>query len=295
MSQVDSARHPGPASREADGVLSGATPSIATQMIPIQQIDREDRRFQLRVNADAVDPALVSSLRSSGQQTPVVLWGLTHPYRIVDGFRRVEALVASGMDRVLAIVRSDLDQTQALALSYLENDRRKNLTALDRSHAVWLAVHEWEMGKPLVARSFGLSVRQIDRYLKALEFAAPVQHALRSGNIAMAHAALLHRARVDDPSAWVRRIRREKLSAGELGRRLRGQRRLRRRRSYLVREANGFRFHGFRYRSDLGNAERQALLEALETALALVRADAGRGTPSVQTVGAAGSGMREAG
>jgi ParB/RepB/Spo0J family partition protein len=209
-------------------------------------------------------------MRVEGQQCPVVLWGKTSPYKVIDGFRRIEAIAGLGRDSVLALVRSDLDQTQALALSFIENARRHNLTPLDKAHAVWQAVHTWEMGKPLVAKTFGLSVRQIERYLKVLDFEGPLHHAVAAHKITMAHAALLNRACVADLPHWIDEVARKRFSARELRRHLTRNGGQPSRRPYLVRDELGFRLRPLRFRIDMSEAEKERIRQALRTALQIV-------------------------
>ncbi len=242
--------------------------SVDTKFVRIESIDREDRRLQLRLVTDYSD--LKKSLRTEGQQTPVVLWGRTRPYKIIDGFRRIDAMVEAGCDRILAFVRSDLDQTQALAVSFLENATRKNLTPLDKAHAVWKSIHEWQLSKPMVARTLGLSLRQVDRYLVALDFDEMLKRAIREERITMAHAALLHGAQAPDTSTWVKEIARHGLSCQQLKTRLRKRARSSRSR-YLIRGESGFLLRSVRYRQDMSPEEKQRIREALETALELLR------------------------
>jgi ParB/RepB/Spo0J family partition protein len=244
--------------------------SVDTRFVEIEAIDREDRRFQLRLVTDYRD--LKESLRTEGQQTPVLLWGRARPYKIIDGFRRIDAMVETGYDRILAFVRSDLDQTQALTVSFLANAKRKNLTPLDKAHAVWKSIHEWQMSKAMVAKNFALSVRQVDRYLVAFEFDETLKRAIREDRITMAHAALLHRAQLADPNAWVKKIVRHGLSCRQLKARLR-QRTHPSRRRYLIRGESGFQLRALRYRQDMSPEEKRRIREALETALELLRKD----------------------
>lgn len=258
--------------RPARPLLNPALPAATTELVGLERIDCTDRRFQLRVAEHCDD--LVASLRRDGQQMPVILWGRTKPYKIIDGFRRIQAMERIGNRSVLAIVREDLDQTQAFGLGFLYNAKRRNLGPEDRAHAIQVAHTEWGMSKSLIGRAFDLSIRQIDRYLRTFDFAPVLRDALAEGRISMAHAVLLHRARVDDPSAWVKRIVAEDLSSPVLQDELRkkspkGVRRL------FVREAKGFRLHPIRFRTGMSDFERSQIKEALELALSLLRAASG--------------------
>lgn len=249
-------------------LLGPALPAVATELIRVETIDRQDHRFQLRLTASGDD--LVESLRTNGQQCPVVLWGRTKPYKIIDGFRRIDALLRLGQQTVLAIVRNDLDQTQALAVSLIENARRKNLTPLDKASAVWKTLHISRLGKRFIAKAFGLSVRQIERYLQMLDFDGSVLDGVLSKKITMAHAVLLHRAKVTNPSDWIDEIVCRKLSEKELKERLLSSGSRRSRGSHLVRDKLGFRMHAFRFRFDMNQSEKNRIRETLQMALELL-------------------------
>jgi len=236
-------------------------------LVPLDRIDRDDSRFQLRVTTEP--ESLLATIRADGQQSPVVLWepSGSERYKIVDGFHRIEAIAQLGGREVLAVIRRDIDQTGALTLSFLLNAHRRNLTPLDKAHAVSRALGYFGMSKPMVAEALGLSVRQINRYLAVLRFGAPIQSAVDTGRITLQHAAILHRHRVRDPSAWILTIERESLSSRELGRRLRLEAPTRTRRSYLVQDPLGFRLAPIRYRHNLGQVEKDRIRKALEAAL----------------------------
>jgi ParB/RepB/Spo0J family partition protein len=242
----------------------------ATQYVPLARIDCEDTRFQFRVTEP--QSALVDSLRQHGQQTPVILMSVPGGFKIIDGFGRIRALRELGRESVLAIVREDLDQMQAFALSFVTNARRRNLSAVDRAHTVWQATQIWGMGKGMVANVLGLSVRQIERYLKILDFDAVLRNALREERITMAHAIALHGSDSVEVPKLIDEIAEKKMSAPELRRQLRQQRPRRRGRRHLMLDAAGFQLRAIRYRHSMSDVEREWIRRELERALELVSA-----------------------
>ncbi|MEE2678917.1 MAG: ParB/RepB/Spo0J family partition protein [Myxococcota bacterium] len=255
----------------ARGLKRPTETTAGPSLVPLDRIDRADTQFQLRVTTEP--DALMSTIAADGQQSPVVLWqaGEAGPYKIVDGFHRIEAIAKLGGREVLAVIRRDIDRTGALTLSFLLNAHRRNLKPLDKANAVARALTYFGMSKPAVATALGLSVRQVNRYLAALRFEAPLQRAIEDGRITLQHAAILHRHRVAEPEDWIRTIERESLSSRELGRRLRADGVPRPRRSPLVRDELGFRLAAIRYRHNMGTAEKNRIRAALEAALAAMR------------------------
>jgi ParB family chromosome partitioning protein len=213
---------------------------------------------------------LIESLREHGQLNPVILWDSRTPYIIVDGFRRIEAISALGGDSVQAVFAHAKDEAAALVVSFAENARRKNLTAHDKANAIWRAVNLYQMDKRDVAAALALSTRQVDRYLKLLELSDPLLNAVRDDRISMAHALLLHRANLSDPSDWIDEIASGDVSAEELKRRLRRTVSQHRPRSFLVRDPKGFRLRPIRYRGDMSAAEKRRIWDSLEAALKLI-------------------------
>jgi ParB/RepB/Spo0J family partition protein len=235
--------------------------------VPLSEIDTADTRFQLRLLASSED--LVASIRDHGQRVPVLLTGDAPPYKVVDGFRRLGALAELGRADVLAAFEVAASDRELFSISFEENARRQNLTAFDKAHAVWQALELWKLEKREVAAMLGLSVRQVDRYLSLLRFAEPIRDALAVKRISMAHAVVLHRARLGDASPWIQEIEAGNLSAPELAKRVWARRR-NHAGNALKRDAAGFRLAPIRYRHDLALAEKRRIWDTLEAALRIL-------------------------
>lgn len=263
----------GPAKPKAPPEFKEGLPARTTvRTVKLSDIDREDTRFQLRLTATVGD--LRKSIQAEGQQVPVILWGEKPPYRIVDGFRRVQAISEIGWDIVKAIVRDDINEGQAFALSFIENVKRKNFSPWDKANAIWQAVNRREMEKEKVAEEFGLSVRQVERYLKLLDLDQGLQEAVQAGKLTMAHAAVLHQSRVKDASPWVTTIESEGLSARQLRRQLKKTGKVGRPRKFVSKEKGGFRVYPFRFTPEMDDREKGQMIEALEMALRIAKGDA---------------------
>jgi ParB/RepB/Spo0J family partition protein len=240
---------------------------LASPFVRLSQIDASDTRFQFRICSAADD--LVSSISSEGLHTPVVLLGNSVPYRIIDGFRRIEAVTRLGWYEVRAIIERNISENQAAVAAFSANVRRRNLSALDRASVIWFAIHRWKMRKQEIGESFGLSDRQIERYINCLDFDKALLIAIKENRIAMAHALLLHHARASNIDKWVERIASSKLSVSDLKRELSGSRRHRNCR-YLIRDSRGFRLRPIRYREGATTMEKQMIATALQDAIEIV-------------------------
>ena len=244
------------------------TAGSRARRVGLEEIDRGDTRFQYRILVSHGD--LIESLRSQGQLNPVILWGSQPPYTIVDGFRRVDAISALGGDSAQAVFVDGKDERRVFAIGFAENVQRRSLTAHDKANAIWRAIHVWKLNKRDVAASLALSIRQVDRYLKLLEFSPPLLQAIEEGRLCMAHAILLHRAKPSDLSRWIDEVAASGLSAKDLKRRLQRIARRRGPKMYLVQDTNGFRLRPVRYRPDMSTAEKKRIWESLEAALKLI-------------------------
>jgi ParB/RepB/Spo0J family partition protein len=262
------ARRPAGEPAQTPAIPLQRTAGRQARRVALAEIDRSDTRFQYRILVSHGD--LIESLRSQGQLNPVILWGDRPPYIIVDGFRRIDAISALGGNSVQGVFLNAKDERAAFAISFAENVRRRSLTAQDKANAIWRAINVWQMDKRDVAASLALSIRQVDRYLKLLEFSPPLLQAVKDGRICMAHAILLDRAKPPDLSEWIDEIAAGNLSAKDLKRRLQPIACRRRPKTYLVQDAKGFRLRQVRYRSDMGKAEKQRIWESLEAALRLI-------------------------
>jgi ParB family chromosome partitioning protein len=247
---------------EAGGAASGR--EIVDVLL--DDVDLADKRFQCRLEGD--DPAdLLESLRVHGQRLPVLLWGARPPYKIVDGFRRTAALAALGAETVRAVMVSELDEPAAFALGFVSNFRRRSLAPMDRASAIWRAIHYYKKPRFEVARIFGLSERQIHRYLKLLDLDPSLRTVVVRGEITMAHAVLIHQNDAARARHLVTQVVDQGLSVKDLRHSLQ-QKRRGRPRLYVVREGPGFRVRSFRYSPKMAEGERRRIVEALEWALA---------------------------
>jgi hypothetical protein len=85
----------------------------------------------------------------------------------------------------------------------------------------------------------------------------------------MSHGLLLKQLPQAERDLWLAKVAHEGLSAAALRRELKGS--LRRRRiSYLVEDARGFRLAPLRYRHDMSQAEKRRMWDALESAMRIM-------------------------
>lgn len=234
--------------------------------MPLSSIDASDRRFQMRLHTSTAD--VEASIRKHGQQVPITLWGRT-PHIIIDGFRRVQALATLGHTSVKAILRDDLGEQAAFRLAFIENVKRRSWTPYERALAIRRAVETRGIHCKDVAEELSLSERQVQRYLQMTEFDARLAEAVSDGRISMGHAAVIHRAEVEDMDEAIRLA--QELPLSSLKRRIAPPRRGRPR-SYFRVSGQGFLMPSLHFRPGMADGEKTRMLAALERAVTVVKA-----------------------
>lgn len=165
-------------------------PPGTVQEVGLKDVNLEDTAYQFRVVLKVSD--IVKSIKAEGQQFSIILRG-KKPYQIVSGFRRVRACQELGLEKVKAIVRDDLSDDDACKVSFIENEKKKNLTPLDKAHAVEKLRAQGKSADD-IASMFGLSRRQVMRYQEIAKFSNELKKAIGDDKILAKHGLLLNAA-----------------------------------------------------------------------------------------------------
>jgi ParB/RepB/Spo0J family partition protein len=237
--------------------------------VPLDDVSRDDD-YQYRLNTTTSD--LKSSLEHEGQREPVDLTGST-PHKIIDGFRRVEAIRQLGWKTVKAFVHSRMTAEEAQRLAFLKNVVRKNLSPLDKANAIRQAK---KRGRSLteLASDFGISVKQVRRYEGLLALPTELQRAVDKGHLSMSHAVMLHDHGVRSFDKWIDLIATKKLSRLQLKRELRratGAKPAGRKKNYLKLERTSLRLYPFAINKEAPRDERMKVAKLLEEAVRALR------------------------
>jgi ParB family transcriptional regulator, chromosome partitioning protein len=183
-----------------------------------------DRRYEhLRARNPERQRRLLGSLAASGQQTPIVVVTVSDQqdrYRLIDGYKRVEALEQLRRDTVEAVVW-DMNEADALVLNRSMRFSEPE-TALEEG---WLLQElEQRFGYTLgdLARRFDRSVSWVSRRLALVEqLPETVQQRVRSGEIsahvAMKYLAPLARANPNDCQRMADAFSKHRFSSRQAG------------------------------------------------------------------------------
>jgi ParB/RepB/Spo0J family partition protein len=240
------------------------------QEVKLTDINAGVTLFQFRLTLGTAD--LRSSLESQGQLEPIDLIGEDKPFRIVDGFRRFHAAKELGWTSIHAFVHREMGERDAIRLAFAKNVVRRNLSPLEKANAMHVATSRG-MTLPDLAGAFGLSERQVRRYLQILELPEAVQDVLDGRVVTMAHGRLLADYRVKDPGGWAKRILDAQLDVGSLKRQLReefGSRSGGRKPRYVLPTKTGVRIYGCTIQSTAPKTEREVVIKALREAIRIL-------------------------
>lgn len=147
------------------------------------------------VRSDPGDLAgLAETIREHGILQPLGVAPEGDAYRIVYGNRRREAAIVVGLDRVPCIVIQAPSEQDIVVRQVLENLQRLDLNDMDKSRAFEQLLQQvmaggYEQGEALdaMARTLGLSTRQIQRYLRLRQLAPEVQRLIAGEELGVTH------------------------------------------------------------------------------------------------------------
>jgi ParB/RepB/Spo0J family partition protein len=187
--------------------------------LEFHQIDL--RNDGLRVRRPEKERRLLGSLSEVGQQVPIVVVADAAPgrYLVIDGFKRVRALLHLRQDTVRATLW-DLSEAEALLLLHVQRADEAE-TAIEQA---WLlrALHAGGMNAEDLAKRFSRSTSWISRRLGLVsELPESVQERVRVGTIS-SHAAMKYllpmaRAKPSDCELLGAAAAKEKLTTRQVG------------------------------------------------------------------------------
>ena len=147
------------------------------------------------VRSDPGDLAgLAETIREHGILQPLGVRREGDGHRVVYGNRRREAAIVVGLNRVPCMIIDAPNDEDVVVQQILENLQRLDLGDMDKSHAFeQLLVQMGERGLDqtealdLLARTLGLSTRQIQRYLRLGRLSPRVQQLIADGELGVTH------------------------------------------------------------------------------------------------------------
>lgn len=253
--------------------------TLPLEDVSLSHIALDNKRYQPRISMTYFD--IRRSLQRVGQLDPIELLG-PKPFTILDGFRRCYAARDLGWTTIKCRIHAGLTDAEALQLAFTRNNGRKNFSSMDKANAMRMA-EKLGQSRSAIADMFGLSQKQVGRYLALAALPAHIQSLIDDDWITMAHAHLLYIHGVGNLAETVSLIKQERLTVPQLRHVLRktlgklGPSRAARARIYIRQEAGHLRFYAgcLSLKSPHRELER-ALATCIEAAGLLQRAIDGR-------------------
>src|SRR5262245_34188583 len=256
---------------DTDHDSKDSSSEIVVHEIRLNEIDPNQRCYQYRLRLSVGD--LKESIRTHGQKVPIDLTA-HKPHRIIDGFRRYEAIHELLGETVKAIVHRGISDADAHRLAFLKNAVRKNLSIVERGYAIHLA-RKRGMTTEEIARMCSLSVSQVNRSEQVFNNSPEVVEAVQAGAISIAHARVLISFDLkEELKSWITRAG-SGMAAIALRRELQASFGLRapgRRRRFIRREKTRLRVYGFMVSRSTPKEEIEKAATALQEAFDLLRA-----------------------
>jgi ParB family chromosome partitioning protein len=148
------------------------------------------------VRSDPGDLAgLAETIREHGILQPLGVVREKDVYRVVYGHRRRDAAIVVGLDRVPCLLLNEMAEDDAVLQQVLENLQRLDLNDMDKARAFEsMLAHLVDQGRgqgeaqEVMARTLGLSARQIQRYLRLRQLAPAVQEMIVQGDLGVTQA-----------------------------------------------------------------------------------------------------------
>jgi ParB/RepB/Spo0J family partition protein len=234
--------------------------------VSLADIKLTDHTFQYRLGVTT--SGLRRSLETDGQEEPIdLLRGSGKPYKILDGFRRCAAALELGWSAIKAFIH-DFDEDKAIRFAFIKNVVRKSMTPMERAHALWVAQKRGFSSDEL-PELFGLSPKQVGRYLNLLKFPEAIQKCLDGKVMTMAHAKILADFEIENPADWKDRIAKEELDAKALKKAIKAEKRRApgRKKEFIKRTKDGLRGYRFSVTKGTSREDRNALAASLVAAL----------------------------
>ncbi len=183
---------------------------------PLSVVELGEHYHRYRLTDTTAEAALVRSLRSYGQQTPVVVWLREETLEVVDGFKRLAAARLLGWSRLTSRLLAG-DERRVKAAIYGLNCTGKRTQAWEEAWIVQALVREDGLTQPEAAELLGRHKSWVCRRLALVEkLAEEIKAELRLGLVTPTAARALVRLPAGNQAEVLTAQRREGLTTDEL-------------------------------------------------------------------------------
>lgn len=137
---------------------------------------------------------LARSTSEVGQLAPVHLYRRGNTLRLLDGARRIDALIRRGEQTVAAITDDrELSDAEVLHYQLVLDCQKEHLTAVERAKAIQALMQESGWTASQVAQRIGISPATVTKLLAVLELPDEAQEQIAAGTLGMSTAYAIAR------------------------------------------------------------------------------------------------------
>jgi len=197
----------------AAAAANSAAPQTANDTLLLDVYEIDDNPFQPRREfSESEIAALAESLKTHDQLQPILVRRMGARYQLISGERRLRAAIHAGWQQVKAQVR-EADDRLVAELAIVENLQRKDLNAIEKAASFHRYLETHGCTQEELAGRLKIDRSTIANLVRLLELPAPVQDAVRSGELTAGHArALLPLGDEPEQLAFAGRVVSESLS-----------------------------------------------------------------------------------
>jgi ParB family chromosome partitioning protein len=168
--------------------------------VPLSAINSKDRSFRITTNTSFED--IRASIKNVGLMNPPFLIRVSSGYRIVAGFRRIDACRNLGWSKIdVKILELNTSDLECVKLAITDNSFQRSLNLIEISRSVSLICSLVEKDEILLKTAIQLGLPKNLSVLKKMEIlcglAWPIQQGVLSGTISLAMALDLGKLEAD--------------------------------------------------------------------------------------------------
>ena len=147
--------------------------------------------FQPRKEFDGEElKSLSESIKTHGVLQPLVVRKVGNDFQLIAGERRLRAAQAAGMPDVPVHIVEFNDQ-QVFEAALVENIQRSDLNAIEKAQGFKDYLDRFKMTQDQLGAKLGMDRTTISNLIGLLNLPAPVQDAVRLGQISLGHAKII--------------------------------------------------------------------------------------------------------
>lgn len=172
--------------------------------VSLDRIETADLTFSITTPDDKID--LVPSISAIGLLQPPAVVKRGYGYRVICGFRRIEALAAAAISDIpVRILPEDISDMACARIAIADNSFQRQLNIVEQARAFALIrkLSDHSLSWATIARSTGLpdSREAMDRIMPVADMPISLQEGLLKGTIALPTALQISEMGKDDAMA----------------------------------------------------------------------------------------------